>query len=151
MSITYSPTIDGINAATTGYPKYRLEKADGTLVQDWTHIGVGQWSDSGSVATPTYSVQLSLDPMVWYVIAWDFGDGDGITTESINASTGLADEVETGETLLQLLRLLRAAHLGLAGVSGNTVTFKRPDGTTTALTVDNDVSGNRTTVTKGTV
>ena len=70
-----------------------------------------------------------------------------------NALLDLTNAIETGETPRQTIRLLRAA---LAGVSGNnsgtgTVTFRRKDGTTTALTVVYDNTASRTASTVGTV
>lgn len=58
-------------------------------------------------------------------------------------------EIESGETLRQTLRILRAVLAGNAA-SGGTV-FKRKDGTTTALSIDHDSSGNRSNSIVGTV
>jgi hypothetical protein len=65
----------------------------------------------------------------------------------------LADGVETGETLRQLCRRLRAFSAGLATTDTATGvdTFLRKDGTTTAFTVTHDADGNRTASTDGTL
>lgn len=60
-----------------------------------------------------------------------------------------ADGVEPGETLRQALRIMRAVLAGNA--TGNGTSFKRKDGTTTAISVDHDSSGNRSNSTAGTV
>ena len=76
-------------------------------------------------------------------------------TAIANALLDLANGVETGETVRQFFRMLRAFAFGVAtdttgtGTSG-TVTFMRKDGTTTSLTVAHDNAGNRTSSTPGT-
>lgn len=60
-----------------------------------------------------------------------------------------ANGVETGETLRQALRIVRAVLAG--NVTGGGTSFKRKDGSTTALSIDHDSSGNRSNSTVGTV
>jgi hypothetical protein len=63
----------------------------------------------------------------------------------------LADGVETSLTLRQAQRLFAAVLCGKAAESAGTVTFKRRDGTTVAVTVVHDTSGNRSSSTIGTL
>lgn len=75
------------------------------------------------------------------------GERDSIATALLD----LANGVESGETLRQMLRMFRAIHAGIAVDDGNgTVVFKRKDGTTTALTVVY-ADGDRTSATVGTL
>lgn len=79
--------------------------------------------------------------------------GSAPTVEEIAAEI-LATDIETGETLLQCLRLLRAVMYGVSDATdpeAGTVVFKRKDGTTTALTAVYTAQGDRTTITVGTV
>lgn len=65
-----------------------------------------------------------------------------------------ADAIEAGETLRNVLRMIRAVLAGVAtrtGATTITTVFKRKDGTTPALTVEHDQIGNRTTSTPGTL
>jgi hypothetical protein len=89
----------------------------------------------GAVASVTAPVTLTT------------GERDAVAS----ALLALTDGVETGETVRQLLRLVRAVLLGVATDTGTTAVFKRKDGTTTALTVVHDTAGNRTSSTVGTV
>lgn len=59
--------------------------------------------------------------------------------------------LETGETLAQTLKLIRAILAGKATVTGSTVVFSRKDGSTVAFTITSDSSGNRTSPTVGTL
>jgi hypothetical protein len=71
-------------------------------------------------------------------------------TALASAVSGIQTETTGGaETLIQTLRLLRAVLAGNSAVTGSSVTFKRKDGTTAALTITNDTLGNRTGSTPG--
>lgn len=76
---------------------------------------------------------------------------DALPTAAENATAllDLTDGVETDLTPRQALRAMLADLVGKAAESSGTVVFKRKDGTTTALTVVHDTTGNRTTVTYG--
>lgn len=63
----------------------------------------------------------------------------------------LADGIESGETPRQTLRLIRAVLAGVATETSGTYVLKRKDGTTTAVTVVHDATGNRTSSTVGTL
>lgn len=68
-----------------------------------------------------------------------------------SAILDLTNGIESSETLRQTLRLLRSVLLGVSTESSGTIVFKRKDGTTTALTVQHDTSGSRSSSTVGTV
>lgn len=68
-----------------------------------------------------------------------------------DAQLDRANAIETGITERQAMRIFLAVLAGQATDVAGTATFKRQDGTTTALTVVHDSSGDRTTVTIGTV
>jgi hypothetical protein len=77
--------------------------------------------------------------------------GGAVVAASVTANVSLAD-VETGLTDLQFRRLILAVLAGKAdATTPGTVVFKRKDGSTTAVTVAHDTSGNRTTITIGTL
>ena len=61
----------------------------------------------------------------------------------------LANGVETGITLRQVMRLFTSILAGKAADSGGVYTLKRQDGTTTAVTITHDGLGNRTNVVIG--
>jgi hypothetical protein len=61
----------------------------------------------------------------------------------------LANGIESGETLRQTLRLLRAVLAGVSTEASGQVIFKRKDGTATALTVVHTGTGSRTSSTVG--
>lgn len=63
----------------------------------------------------------------------------------------LASGVETNLTVRQMLRLMKAVMAGVATDSAGTYIVKRADGTTTAATIAHDSSGNRTSITIGTL
>lgn len=66
-----------------------------------------------------------------------------------NAILNLSDSIEAGESLAEVLRLLRAALTGESVENNGTVIFKRKDGTRTALTVVHDSIGDRSASTVG--
>jgi hypothetical protein len=72
-------------------------------------------------------------------------------TEIANGILGLSNGVESSLTPLQCLRLMTAVLAGEVSVSGNTITFYRPNGSTAALSITVDASGNRTARTIGTL
>lgn len=79
-----------------------------------------------------------------------------IPTANQNADAMLdrVDGVETGLTPRQLLRLLLAVLVGISNATdpeAGTITFKRKDGATTALTTVFNEEGDRTSVTYGTL
>lgn len=66
--------------------------------------------------------------------------------------TALNSSVVDGSlTYLQMQRLVMAILAGKVAVGSGTSTFKRADGTTTAVTVTHDSTGNRTVITIGTL
>jgi len=75
------------------------------------------------------------------------GERDSVADALLDRANG----IEPGITFRQAMRLMEAVLLGLAAETSGTVVFKRKDGTTTALTVVHDSTGNRTSVTIGTV
>jgi hypothetical protein len=62
-----------------------------------------------------------------------------------------ASTVDGGLTQLQVMRALIAVMFGKAVVSGTTVQYLRRDGSTVAMTITFDTSGNRTVSTTGTL
>jgi hypothetical protein len=58
----------------------------------------------------------------------------------------LNEEVETGVSLKQAVQFILAANTGKKQRSGNTITFKAPDGTTDRIVGTVDADGNRTNV-----
>lgn len=62
-----------------------------------------------------------------------------------------SNDIESGETFTQTMRLLRAVIAGVSSESSGTVIFKRKDGTTTAVTIVHDTVGSRTSSTVGTL
>lgn len=98
-----------------------------------------------------------------YFVWWDGSalveiDGVGLAAtaqESIaNTLLDLTDGVEDGETLREFLRLIRAVWIGRSDATdpqAGTVTFKRKDGSTTALTVTYNAQADRTAVVVGTL
>jgi hypothetical protein len=80
------------------------------------------------------------------------GERNSIATAILD----LTDGVETGETVRQFFRLVRAVLVEKDDVTvelddSGTVVFKRKDGSTTALTVEFNATGERTSSTVGTV
>lgn len=132
-----------LNPPPTGYPKYRLETAGGTLVQDWTNSGVTQRTNSDGLGSPCFYVRLSLDPSLWYTIEWDNDDG-AVTAEDFSGATGLdlalsgltpRDLSAVADADLTVADALVAAIAVAAGdraVVGTTFTTRTPAGTTVA-------------------
>jgi hypothetical protein len=98
-------------------------------VADWGGSAVGGAPNSGDVTVGGYAT--NQDPY----------------TLLMSAVNG----VDTSVTLLQAMRLMLAVLCNKASISGSQVEFLRRDGSTVALTVTNDTSGNRSASTIGTV
>lgn len=169
MPVANVRTFDALATPGAGYPKYRLTKADGTLVQDWTNSGVSALTNSLGAATSSYSVTLSLDPAAWYRIAWDPGDGT-VTTEVFHGSTYAGEAVaavtdkagfklaadgmdaitvETGVNARQAQSLILAAAAGeISGAATGTVLIDAAGATAmTRIMATTDDDGNRMVVT----
>lgn len=81
------------------------------------------------------------------------GGGATPPTPAENAAglLDLPDGVETGETVRQYFRLMRAVIVGISVETDGTIVFKRKDGSTTAVTVAHTSGGSRPSVSIGTL
>lgn len=86
------------------------------------------------------------------IVAASFGAG-AIDAAALAADAGteiaaavIAATVETGYDVGETLRLVLSACTGVCEVSGNDVTFKAPDGTTTRIVSTTNAEGDRTAV-----
>lgn len=104
-----------------------------TLLNTNTKIGSPTTTIAGDIATTQKAGQVVTLPNS--VLG---------SVDLASISTALSSiQIETGETFTQTLKLLRAVLAGNSNVSSGTVHFLRKDGTTTALTITSDASGNR--------
>lgn len=161
---------NGTNVATpdtAGHPKVTIKDGTGTGEIALTNGAIDQvlqTIEAGNVLTLETLADGILTPSKFAdgaitaaKIATGAIDADALASDAVveiaNGLLDLTDGIETGETLRQFLRIIRAV---LAGVSdatdpdAGTVVFKRKDGTT-ALTVIYNAQGDRTNVTIGSV
>jgi hypothetical protein len=137
-------TIAGIAAATGSIaaPTAAVGTADGTSAATavrtaiaWCYAAVAGTSTTNLVSYATGQLQGAIAPAV--------------DLEAASFSTWLLDEedVETGVTLREALRIVLSANGGKVSISGNTVTIRDVNDTVDRITATTDTNGQRTAVT----
>lgn len=114
----------------------------------FAEVGVGGWDNIHRLDMHLSSVNQNLN-IVGGNVSAILNNGVSVDAGAVaDALLDLADGIEEGLTLRETMRLIVAILAGKADVSTgqSTVTYKRKDGTTAAITITFDADGNRSTV-----
>ena len=146
----------GLYSTTCSLENWRAQLLDTSGVSVGSPITTG--FASGGVNT--YFSQISIangyqGGIIWYGVTSPTVILASAAINPVDDPANLLDltsGIETNITMRQALRLFMAVLSGKAdATTPGQVTFKRADGVTVAVTVVHDTSGNRTTITAGTL